>query len=392
MKNSLTYFLTIFTLFVFVTCDLNGENSQKETANKYIENVSKKVSDEDISSIINIITTLFETKNLPSLNIYIDFEALLSRGILKSDKILAKLGNISKVAESLKTNSAILDNIQNSFTYYDFVSQFTDNEGYKIIVFRGYGEGGLNYHEYVLGEIDGQVKIIDIFIVLTSNYLSTTLVDFSSEITKNTSENDETYTKNIKNLTNYIKDQEFELAHNEFNKIPRSFIDKSQLLEFLEIEILAQIDEDLYVEKVENYRIKYPELKSSVDLISLDYFFVKEYYDEALICLKNLKNKYPDDPIIDYYKGSVYSSLNDCKNAINFTFKSSQKAPHIQEIKDGLFVMYFECGMYKEGFEIADELIQSNYFTVSDVEFYLPYIYEDYESLPEYKEWALKTY
>ncbi len=48
--------------------------------------------------------------------------------------------------------------------------------------------------------------------------------------------------------------------------------------------------------------------------------------------------------------------------------------------------------MYKEGFEIADELIQSNYFTVSDVEFYLPYIYEDYESLPEYKEWTLKTY
>ncbi len=213
MKNSLTYFLTIFTLFVFVSCGLNGENSQKETANKYIENVSKKVSDEDISSIINIITTLFETKNLPSLNIYIDFEALLSRGILKSDKVLAKLGNISKVAESLKTNSAILDNIQNSFTYYDFVSQFTDNEGYKIIVFRGYGEGGLNYHEYVLGEIDGQVKIIDIFIVLTSNYLSTTLVDFSSEITKNTSENDESYSKNIKNLTNYIKDQEFELPH-----------------------------------------------------------------------------------------------------------------------------------------------------------------------------------
>ncbi len=63
--------------------------------------------------------------------------------------------------------------------------------------------------------------------------------------------------------------------HIEFNKIPRSFIDKSQLLEFLEIEILAQIDEDLYVEKVENYRIKYPELKSSVDLISLDYFLLK---------------------------------------------------------------------------------------------------------------------
>ena len=77
---------------------------------------------------------------------------------------------------------------------YEFIRAYEDGKNNFHLLFRLYGEG-LNYHDYLVKEINGELKIIDMFIYMTGEYLSDTyrtyyksILDKSNVLTKDLNE------------------------------------------------------------------------------------------------------------------------------------------------------------------------------------------------------------
>jgi tetratricopeptide (TPR) repeat protein len=382
----------LLSLFILSACLPSIDENNEVMAKTYLDKIEKEVSKRAVDDLIIEITTQFELQNLNAINKHFDYNALISRGLIKSNKDISQIKDISQGVSTMEQNNPMLKNIQNSFTYYDFVKQYTDKDGYTVVVFRGYGMQGLNYHEYVLGTVNDELKIIDVFIILNGAYLSVTLMDFMSDMFQENVKNKDviSYSEHMKTATQLMLSEDYESAYYEFQKIPQEVRDKSQLLSFFEIQILIGYDEELYVQKLEDYRIKFPDNAASVNLASIDYFIIKKQFDKALSSLDKLKKNYPNDPIIDFLIGNTYLQMNECENAVEYCKMSVENAPNILELQDGLLAVYFECEKYEDGFNLASELIEENYFSISDFENYLFTLDFTYESWPSYQKWSTK--
>ena len=139
------------------------------------------------SSILDRATAIGEkmdealiTEDQEYLNGLFDKKAFTKSIIIDSDDQAVKgfnEGFLSGFDQPLAFFNLIFGQVQAQGDELSFVRAYVKN-GTPHILFRIYGNGGRNYHDYELKEIDGQLKIIDLYIYIAGENLTETIRRF----------------------------------------------------------------------------------------------------------------------------------------------------------------------------------------------------------------------
>lgn len=370
---------------VLVAC--KNESETQEIINDHLAKIEKEVTPDEYQQIKEDISAYFYDGHFSDLNEYVDYKALLSITLDNMETGDLSENYFDMIVAELSNETDFWENTAWGTDFYDLIKEYVNEEGYSVLVYRAYGEEGINYDEYVLGKIEGKIKIIDVFNVASGQLLSETLREIVENIlgSKNTQLDPNKTKLLVQQTVTAYQSGDYETAVNTFNQLPEE-LKSTRVMRLMEFSLYMWYDEDIYKEKIEQYKEDYPH-SASVDLMLIDYYTVKEEYDMAIASIEAVEELYPDDGALDYFKASVYLELNDCKSAVNSFQNATISSPEILDFKDGLSIAYMDCNQKEKGFEVVDELVDLGYYEYSDFELYLSIVYEDYESWPEYQQW-----
>jgi hypothetical protein len=373
--------------FIFLLACGSTENKANQIAQFYLNSYSNDISEEEIQEYTNKISDLFKTKNSSSLNENLDMKACFYRGHIANDgpaKLIQALENTP--IQDLKEKVNFFDRITDGFSRIDHVKTYLNQEGEHFIVYRGFSEVGINYYELLLAKKDDEIKILDIYVATSFEYISTTIYEMLNKI--ELGQHSEGITKTFQQVVDAIYNQEYDEALVLLNQIEEdSPYRDTKLFKIYELTIYAQLDDDIYLDKIEGFKLKYGEIPG-LNLMLIDYYLLKEDYKETLQCIAELQDEYPEDHLINILKGTIHSLQEDYSSAIYYYGIAAENYPDMLELQDYLLVTYFEAADYENGFKIIDALIEAEYFTTEDAQFYLMTTYDTYLEWPEYKEWA----
>lgn len=182
------------------------------------------------------------------------------------------------------------------------------------LILGGDGEG-VNYHEYpIVRYPDGKLGAEDMYIVSTGETITTTmrrilvpmLTQANQGLLDRLSGGEQLYAKNMQAIiamTSNLRQGNHQAVLAAYDKLPAELQkDKSLLLITIQC---AMVNEQRYAQLLELYRNQFPN-DSAIDLISVDYFIMKQKYDEALQSLDRSIKTIGDDAYLHVLKGNVY--------------------------------------------------------------------------------------
>jgi tetratricopeptide (TPR) repeat protein len=294
------------------------------------------------------------------------------------------------LASSLKLGEEIIRSIGET-GYYSFIKFYREGNT-PHLVFRLYGDGGLNYHDFELFETDDNIKIADCNLLITGENLSETIrnlmvssmsfekvmgITIDSHIDSAQVER----IKKVKKVKEYILSQDYGNAAKVMDSIPAEG-KKDKIFRYLEITIAASTDEQKYMALMEDYEKAFPN-DPSLKLVSIDLYFLRKDYKNALQCLDFLEKKFGNDPVLDFYKGNIYYADGDYKSAVE-KFKKATRYADFNDAYDSWLSSCLEIKDYKESMRLADILIKRFEFEAED----LDVVFSGYPDLLRSEEYA----
>ena len=113
----------------------------------------------------------------------------------------------------------------------------------------------------------------------------------------------------------------------------------------------------------------------TADLLSFDYYLLKEKYDVALKILDDLQSTTEDD-FLDYIKGNVYNMKGDYKNAILSFKKIIEEYPEYYNADLNLIVALMNSEGNDACIPVLDNLLAKDIFAKNEL---ISYLEEDDE-------------
>lgn len=211
-----------------------------------------------------------------------------------------------------------------------------EKEGRQRVLFRMISSDAVNYHEYSLIRFpDGEVATEDIFIFLTGEPFSQTirrmLIPMLGAIRLRGSDSEQL--KNIEALGEIM--QEFQAGRYEkgvssINRLPGKFKEQRFVLHMYMQASLRQGEagERDYLAAMEKYRELYPN-DASIDFISIDYYFLKKRYDEAIRAIDRIDKAIGGDPYLRVLRSGAHSEAGRFADARTDIEKAITEEPNL---------------------------------------------------------------
>lgn len=197
---------------------------------------------------------------------------------------------------------------------YTLVKQY-EKDKVQHLIFRLYGDDGLNYHDFELVKQGNTVYIADAFIYTTGENLSKSMADIgmSFEGSFPTRAADRKAVANIQNVKLLMAKGEYEQAKKHLEKLPGT-IKKQKLFQVLKLQIYSQLGDGKYEEALNEFETLYAG-EPNMYLALLDLYYTREEYDEALKAINKIDTMISKDPFLDYYRGLTYNLKKDADGA-----------------------------------------------------------------------------
>ncbi len=226
---------------------------------------------------------------------------------------------------------------------YDFIHYYEKDKKHHVI-FRLYGEGGINYHDMELVKMNDEVKVADMYIYMTGENFSqtiytlmNTMADFSDK--EGNSETDRQL-KNLVKLRSLAHQQQYEAAKREYDKFPQEFKDQ-KLFRVLYLTILSQLDMEDYRQELNRFEKDFAN-DASASLTLLDSYFLNGDYNKALEAIDKLDRAVDGDPLLNYYRALAYSQMKETDKTIACLEKLQQEMPGFGDGQLELIAHYIE--------------------------------------------------
>jgi hypothetical protein len=309
----------------------------------------KPVSKEEAISFAKNIENDIKHKNGTSMDNSIDVAAFCDE-IIKAGATEKKATLEAGIKEAWKKKSLSKEIISSMGDggSYRFISQY-QKDGHQHVLFRLYGNDGLNYHDYELIKYGNKVSAKDMFIYMTGENLSTTMAQLyktaQEEASINTKSNINDYAKTINNLRKLFRQQEYKEAEKLYDNLPIA-LRNEKAVQILHLQITSKLDNDKYLAALDQYQQLFKNDPSS-QLILLDGYFIKGQYEKALVVIDEL-DKMVQDPFLDYFRALLYTQQKDDKTAIAYLEKLYKNVPDFENGALELLANYVESGQYEE--------------------------------------------
>lgn len=207
---------------------------------------------------------------------------------------------------------------------YQFIKSYEKN-GKQHLIFRLFGDGGLNYHDIELVHSGKEIKAADMYIYLTGENLSKSLADIFLQLGDyyDTQPGERDFAQSVSDIRKLIAEENYEKALSKFESLPDT-LKKQKLFQIMHVQITAKIENDsAYKNALSEYQNLYP-AEPGMYILFLEIHFSRLEYDKALEDVNKMDSLINKDPFLDYYRGLIYKAKNDDKKAQTY-FESLYK-------------------------------------------------------------------
>jgi tetratricopeptide (TPR) repeat protein len=329
------------------------------------------------------------------------------KNIFYKDYILEKVLKDSKDKSVQEFNKGFKTGIEN-FDYgktinseigesgsFDFLRSYINEEGEYHLLFRMSADGGLNYHACKLKEINGEIKMIDVYYFMSGDYISNTISDVykstiasisnSNVLTRLFKESALSDLLKMNRIKDYMAEQKFEEALVVYETIsPEAQKQKIYLL--MGMQVAYEVSEEEYQKIIEKYEEVFPN-DPSLPLISLDGAFLKKDFNLALGYINKLDRAVGDDPFLDSYRGNVYYEMGDLQNAEKYFFQMYESYPNYAEAYISLLTVLIDQKKYKNALDVLDEFQETFNVTIDSLKDIIKSDYPELINSDAYKNW-----
>ena len=236
-----------------------------------------------------------------------------------------------------------------------------EKDGEQHLLFRMYGKGGLNYHDFTLTKSKDSIRASDVYVYTTDELLTTTtsklldlmMVDMSSpEIPEDA--------KSLAQLTKLRNQGDYAGAKALYDKLtPKFKQDKAILVIYLMI--CSKLDWTAYQENLERYVSLYPNVSSGY-MMMLDLYYLKKDSKKGVTAINRLDSLVGTDPFLNFYRGDFYYLAGEKVSALACYEKVYQSDPEIVANTQALLMAYGEAKQNDKGKTLIAEYKKSRIF------------------------------
>jgi len=240
-----------------------------------------------------------------------DTDALLERMDVPNKKsLLSQRGFKEGMGDNLKMGTLILNSLGKDGSY-EMLNQYARGDT-QHVVFRLYANGNLNYHDMELVNVKGKCKIADVYIYLSGEKFSETLVNIYRhlDVSKGVTDKDLTAMKKVADIRKLIQAQDYTTAKSELENLP-AHIQAMKAVQLYYVLLAQGIgDEPGYNDAIANYERLYPN-EPNMFLLQIHGYFTQKKYAKAIEAIDKLDAALDKDPILDYHRSLIYKTMGD---------------------------------------------------------------------------------
>ena len=345
-----SYVLLLFPALVLYSCSIPETPVTKAEALALGRRIERSAVNRDYTLLNNI----FDEKAL-SRRISSEGGLFMSKDVIKGALEGFQQGQYGK---------AVIDALGKSGTY-EMIKQY-EKDKKQHILFRLYGDGNVNYHDYELVKRDEAIKAADVFIYISGENLSKTIADALQLTNVNMPKEDIEKINKIKSIKSFMSRDENEKALEVYNELP-DVVKKEKAYQMIHIRICSKLDNEKYVQALNEYRALYPK-DPNMYLMMVDAYVLQKDYPMALESVNKLDSLIDKDPYQDYQRGLLYLLMKDTTKA-----QESFERLHVNmpKFRKGT-VELMETYLYKDNTAKAIQLLKqardSNYLDQENLE------------------------
>jgi len=200
------------------------------------------------------------------------------------------------------------------------------------LLFRAFGNGGLNYHDYSLVKTGSTIKADDVYIYITGEEISTTLANLL-DAGMGGSNNPGKFSDELRHL---LKMKEYQ-KNKDYNSIIELYESSDEKLQknksFFVIYMTAcqKTDQLKYKTALENYAASFPDAPNTY-LLMIDLYFLNKEYEKGIDAVNKLDSLVKGDIFLDFFRANLYLALENtvkAKTCYDNVFKSHPTLSYI---------------------------------------------------------------
>jgi len=274
------------------------------------------VTDSEAEKLSINLEESIDHKDPEMLNHLIYFPEFIKRTGSRSN-LRDNVDTLTKIANRFglfKIGNGILETAKNGS--FSLVHRFVQDEEIHLL-FRAFGDGGLNYEEITLIKVKDSVKAADIFSYeLGESYarlFSYLMNDIKSPDAHESMTSREKYGSIFENALN---NKNYSVARSAFEK----FDEQTQNDKHLSLQYMLackHLGEKLFRKSVDRFTALFPEEPTPYLLMMVAYVDTKDYseYGGAIDKLDTLLHI---DPFLNYFRGNLIMKMGDLEGALHF--------------------------------------------------------------------------
>ena len=281
---------------------------------------------------------------------------------------------------------------------YNYVKCYEDEKNNYHLIFRAHSdEEGLNYHDFELKEINGDYKIVDVYIMLSGENFSQTFkriysVDLLEKLKngkghnyQGTNFNDYKKLLDIKSLREQGR---YEEALYEYESLDEE-VQKEKIFMIFNLLVCSKLSDELYLKALNDYLSAFPG-DPSVFLISIDYYLLKNNFKEAYKMVDSLDAKLGGDTFLDLYRGNISYADGNLELAKEKFEALANNYPNYIVSYDGLFTIYAENGNYDLAVNILEIFVDRFGYTKDGLVDFVQSDFAGFAASSEFNVWKEK--
>ena len=242
------------------------------------------------------------------------------------------------VRNAIHMGTKIVDGISKEATY-QLVKQY-EKEGKHHLIFRLFDDGSINYHDLELIRRKNDVKVADMMVYTTGENLSATISglykQFSGVIDASTGKED--WLQSMPRIREEMKKGHHDKAYDLFLRIPEEGR-KSKAFRMLKIEICSGLGDEEQQKAINEMISAFPN-EPNMQLILLDYYFLKKEYSKVLDAINAVDRMIDKDPFLDYYRYLCYNIMEDEAKAKEHLLRVCRNYPKFPDARLELVATY----------------------------------------------------
>jgi tetratricopeptide (TPR) repeat protein len=314
--------------------------------------------------------------------------------MLKGMKVDPKV--LSDFKKGFQTGFKLREEILRANPKYKFM-QLRKRKGKTYALFRLISGGGCNYHEMLLTERNGKIKVADMYILLSGERLSKTvgrnaipiLMRYSQNAIKKffTKQPDFIkYEKEIKHMMALYRKGDCDGGLKAYDKLPLSLKkDKSILITRFGMASMKGYNSPEYRSTISDLKKYYPK-DPCLNFILIDTYFLNKDYDKVFECVANIKKfvKVKDAYLI-FLEGNTYMAQGKYEEALKKQREAIKVEPQLMEPYSGLITIRIKQKNWKEvikAIEFTEKALGLRFDRIESAP-----LYADFVKTEEYKNW-----